>query len=48
MTSLLFIEAGQLLPDVLVRGVEGPVNFLQAGQQKLRKGKKIGKKQYLL
>lgn len=26
--DLLFIEAGQLLPDVLIRGVEGSVNLL--------------------
>lgn len=40
MTPLLFIEAGQLLPDVLVRGVEGPVNFLQTGRPKKEKWKK--------
>lgn len=32
--SLLFIEAGQLLLHVLVRGVEGSVNFLRVDRMK--------------
>lgn len=30
VTWLLLIEAGHLLPDVLIRGVQGSVDFLQA------------------
>lgn len=31
---LLFIQALQLLPNILVSGVEGSVDFLQRGQPK--------------
>lgn len=37
VTSLLFVEAGQLLPDVLVCGVEGSVDFLHSEKKKKKK-----------
>ncbi len=35
-TSLLFVEARQLLPNVLICGVEGSVDFLQVEKKTLR------------
>lgn len=34
VTSLLFVEARQLFPDILVRGVEGSVDFLQVEEKR--------------